>query len=391
MPGSAVFLPELVDLTRRCRMARNALSHGGLLVAVPDNNSMSLPAFSCRALQHRMRIHLRLAHSFALTKSSTILFSFGSGLFRKNTWGWGVPLPSCRKEIPFEGEENRVPRQAEPMESRMSLRLSITIRNCLTYDVRQDVSANRILLQERPKSLRPAFEILRSVKRNNYGENLFRRRRHHRSFRIARCAAVRPNRIGEHRHSLQIQIVFADAFVCFAGSPRAKNNFAGHMRKVIKSDRQLALHRYEINHVHHGVDLRQAFPSNHAPQQRLRRTAVPRWVFPQSLVGHARRFHLRRRQHAAREGQFLDFVLPRLHLFEQRGWRCARLHLRRHAAQRCSRALRFQFRINRYIHRGLSLQPVSAGPRSAARTLPGGLYRSGGSVRVGAKRSPRCS
>src|SRR5258707_13720808 len=45
MTGSAVFLPELVDLTRRCRMARNALSHGGLLVAVLENNSMSLPAF----------------------------------------------------------------------------------------------------------------------------------------------------------------------------------------------------------------------------------------------------------------------------------------------------------------------------------------------------------
>src|SRR5216684_5757911 len=60
MPGSAVFLPELVDLTRRCRIARNALSHGGLLVAVPDNNSMSIPAFSCTALQHRMPIHLRL-------------------------------------------------------------------------------------------------------------------------------------------------------------------------------------------------------------------------------------------------------------------------------------------------------------------------------------------
>src|SRR6267143_4243744 len=386
MPGSAVFLPELVDLTRRCRIARNALSHGGLLVAVPDNNSMSLPAFSCTALQHRMPIHLRLLRTLLHSpKLNSFVFNRFRILSQKHP-GWTVRPPSSHEELPFEGEENRVARPAESMNLSMSPRLSIAIRNCLTYDVRQDVSASRILLQERPKSSRPAFEILRSAKRNNYGENLFRRRRHHRSFRIARRAAVRPNRISEHRHSLQIQIVFADAFVCFAGAPRAKNNFAGHMRQVIQPDRQPALHRYEINHVHHGVDLRQAFPSNHAPQQRLRRTAVSRWIFPQSLVGHARRLHLRRRQYTAREGQFLNFVLPRLHLFEQRGGRRPRLHLRRHAAQRCSRALRFQFRINRYLHDGLSLQPVLAGPKSAARTLPGGLFRSRGTVRVCAKR-----
>src|SRR5438876_5399733 len=33
-----------------------------------------------------------VAHSFALSKKSTVLFSSNSALFRKNTRGWGVPL-----------------------------------------------------------------------------------------------------------------------------------------------------------------------------------------------------------------------------------------------------------------------------------------------------------
>src|SRR6267378_117804 len=327
---------------------------------------------------------------FCTHPNSTLLFSIDSAFFRKNTRGGRYAHPHPTKK--YRSREKKIGWRGSRIDELEDVAAALYCHpERLTYDVRQDVSASRILLQERPKSLRPAFEILRSAKRNNYGENLFRRRRHHRSFRIARRAAVRPNRISEHRHSLQIQIVFADAFVCFAGAPRAKNNFAGHMRQVIQPDRQPALHRYEINYVHHGVDLRQAFPSNHAPQQRLRRTAVSRWIFPQRLVRHARRLHLRRRQYAAREGQFLDFVLPRLHFFEQRGGRRPRLHLRRHAAQRCSRALRFQFRINRYHHRGLSLQPVSAGPRFAPwrsdadirRTRENGFGAAGG--------SPRCS
>src|SRR4029077_6187509 len=124
----------------------------------------------------------------------------------------------------------------------------------------------------------------------------------------------------------------------------------------------------------------------HAPQQRFRRTAVSRRIFSQCLVRDACRFHLRGRQYAAREGQLLNFRLSRLHLIEQRGGRYARFHARRHATQRRSRALRFQFWIDRYIHRGLSSQPVSDEPRSAARTLPGGLFRSRESVRVCAKR-----
>src|SRR6266404_4112470 len=125
-------------------------------------------------------------------KLNSFVFNRFRTLWPKHSGGRGTP-PLCHEEIPFEGEENRVVRPAESAELRMSRWLSITIRNCLGYDLRQDVSASRILLQERPKSLRPAFEILRSAKGNNYGENLFRRRRHHRSFRIARRAAVRPD------------------------------------------------------------------------------------------------------------------------------------------------------------------------------------------------------
>src|SRR6266481_1822435 len=70
-----------------------------------------------------------LAHSFALTKKSTLLFSIDSALFWVNTPGGGATPPSCHEEIPFEGEENRVARPLESMNLRMSPRLSITIRN----------------------------------------------------------------------------------------------------------------------------------------------------------------------------------------------------------------------------------------------------------------------
>src|SRR5882724_6273360 len=88
-------------------------------------------------------------------------------------------------------------------------RHSITAPKSLTYDVRGDLSSRRVLLQERPKSLRPTFQIFHASERNNHCENFFRGRRHHRALGIARCAAVRPDRVGEERQSFQIQIVFA--------------------------------------------------------------------------------------------------------------------------------------------------------------------------------------
>src|ERR1700720_1743728 len=266
------------------------------------------------------------------------------------------------------------------------LTCNVPTLSALIYDVCHDVCASRILLQEHSKSLRPALETFWTSEGNNDRQYLRRCRRHHRSFRIAGGAAMRSSGITKHGQSFQIQIVFANALIGFCCASRAKNNFAGHMRQVVQPNRQAAFHRREIDRVHHGVDLRQTFSRHHAPQQRFRRTAVSRRIFSQCLVRDARRFHLRRRQYAAREGQFLNFRLSPLHLIEQRGRRYPRFHARRHATQRRSRALRFQFWINRYIHRGLSSQPVSDEPRSAARTLPGGLFRSRGSVRVCAKR-----
>src|SRR5258708_5998907 len=263
---------------------------------------------------------------------------------------------------------------------------SITIRNCLTDDALNDVSDNCILPQDRPKSLRPAREAFRTSEGINDRQDWRRLRRPHRAFRIARRAAVRPGSIAKYRQSFQVQVVLADALVRFARASRAKDNFAGHVRQVIQSDRQPALHRNEIDHVHDGVNLRQAFSRDHPPQQRFRRTPVSRRILSQRFVRRACGHNLRRLQHAARERQFLNFHLSRFHLLEQRVRRRARRHLRRQASQRCPWALRFQFRINSYIHRGLSLQPVSAEPRSAAGISPGGLFRSPGSAPVCAKR-----
>src|SRR6266852_3095083 len=181
-----------------------------------------------------------------------------------------------------------------------------------------------MLRQQRGHSLRPAFESFRAAERDDDCQHVVCRALHHRSFRIACRAAVWPSGVGEEWQAFQIQIVLADTLVRFARASRAKNNFAGHMPQVIQSNRQAAFHRNEIDHVHHGVDLRQAFSCNHPPQQRLRRTAVPRRIFSQRFVRFARHFYLRRLQHAAREGQFLNFRFSRLHLLEQRRRRCAR-------------------------------------------------------------------
>src|SRR5713101_937188 len=214
------------------------------------------------------------------------------------------------------------------------------------------VLSRRILPQQRRHSLRPALESLRSAKRNNHRENLFRRARHHRSFRITGGTAVRSGGIAKNRQAFQVQIVFADALVGFARAPCAENNFTGHMRQVIQSNRQAAFHRDEIDYVHDGINLRQSFSSDHAPQQRFRRTAVPRRIFSQRFVRLARRFHLRRFQHAAWERQFLNFVLSFFHFFEQGHRRRACFHARRHAPERGPRALLLQPGINFHFHFG---------------------------------------
>src|SRR5258708_13840706 len=188
----------------------------------------------------------------------------------------------------------------------------LTVPKSSTYDVSHDFGSRRVLLQKRSESLRPAFETLRSAKRNNHRENLFRRRRHHGSLRITRRAAVWPSGVGEQWQAFQVQVVLADALVCFARASRAKNNFAGHMPQVIQSDRQPALHRHEVNHVHHGINLWQALSCDHPPQQRFRRTPVSRWIFSQRFVRPARRDNLRPFQPTPREKQFLAFRPPSL-------------------------------------------------------------------------------
>src|SRR5882762_560964 len=126
---------------------------------------------------------------------------------------------------------------------------SPTLPNSLSYDACHDVCANGILLQERPKPLRPASETFWTSERNNDRQYLRRCRRHHRSFRIARGAAVRSSVITKHGHSFQIQIVFANALVRFCCAPRAKNYISTHMRQVIQPNRQAAFHRREIDRV----------------------------------------------------------------------------------------------------------------------------------------------
>src|SRR6266851_216513 len=75
-----------------------------------------------------------------------------------------------------------------------------------------------------------------------------------------------------------LQIVFSDSLVSFANAPRAKHNVSLHVSQVVQTDRQTALDRNQIDDVYHCVDARQAFSGNHAAQQRLRRTAIARWI-----------------------------------------------------------------------------------------------------------------
>src|SRR5258707_15223802 len=101
---------------------------------------------------------------------------------------------------------------------------------------------------------------------------------YHGAFRIARRASVRAERIAKDRQSVEIQIVFADSLVSFASAPRAKHNVSLHVSQVVQTDRQSALNRNQIDDVHPRVDLRESLAGNHPAQQRLRRTAIARWI-----------------------------------------------------------------------------------------------------------------
>ena len=144
--------------------------------------------------------------------------------------------------------------------------------------------------------------------------------------------------IGEKRQALEVQIIFADALVGFARSPRAKNDVTPQMRCVIQAHRKAAFNGNQIDDVHHDVDLRQALASNRPAQERLGRATITRGIFPERLVGPARHLDLWRFQYAARERQALDFERSRFHLGEELLRRRARFHARCQAAQSGARA-----------------------------------------------------
>src|SRR5882762_2244660 len=91
MTGSAVFSPELVDPTRRCRMARNTLSHGGLLVAVIENNSMSLPAFPAERFSAECDTPQTCALFCTHQKLNSFVFNRFRTLCQKHSGAWRYP------------------------------------------------------------------------------------------------------------------------------------------------------------------------------------------------------------------------------------------------------------------------------------------------------------
>jgi len=150
--------------------------------------------------------------------------------------------------------------------------------------------------------------------------------------RSSRCRAGQ--RYRQTAATLPDSIVFADAFVRFAFASRAKSNVAHDMPKIIqpKPGRRLSTDTRLITS-HDGVDL----PASLFQQPRAATALPPNFgtapdLFPSS-IRFARRFHLRRFQHAARKGEFLDFVFPRLHFLEQSPWRRSCFHARRHATR----------------------------------------------------------
>src|SRR3981189_2142615 len=108
------FLLELVDLTRRCRMARNALSHEASL-------SLYLIIIACPYLRfpaQRFSTECRYTSDscalFCTHPNSTLLFSIDSAFFRKNTRGgrYAHPHPTKKyrlreKKIGCRGQQNR--------------------------------------------------------------------------------------------------------------------------------------------------------------------------------------------------------------------------------------------------------------------------------------------
>src|SRR6267143_1010676 len=105
MTGSAVFLPELVDLPKQCRMARNTLSHGGLLVAVLENNSMSLLAFPGERFSTECGYTSDLRTLLHSPKDQLFCFQSIPHSLAKTLRGGEVPRPCATKKYRLRGKK----------------------------------------------------------------------------------------------------------------------------------------------------------------------------------------------------------------------------------------------------------------------------------------------
>jgi len=155
---------------------------------------------------------------------------------------------------------------------------------------------------------------------------------------------MRTTRVGEQRQAFQIQVVLADSFVRFTGAPRPKLDGALDLIEVIKPDGQAAFDRNQIDHVHHGVDPRQPFSSNHPPQQSFGRTSISCGILSERFVAAAGRQNCRSLENGPRIGEFDRAFFAAAKRFLQLPRGRSRFHFRFDAAERRACALFPQFR-----------------------------------------------
>lgn len=104
-------------------------------------------------------------------------------------------------------------------------------------------------------------ELVGSAERNQYGEDLASCGSDHGAFGVAGGAAVGAEIVGEEWQAFQIQIVFSNSFVGFAGAAGPKCDVAVDICQVVQANGQAALYAHDINDVHDGVNSWQAFSS----------------------------------------------------------------------------------------------------------------------------------
>src|SRR5579871_1474170 len=87
--------------------------------------------------------------------------------------------------------------------------------------------------QERLHPFGVLLEIGRAAEGDEYREHTLCGESDHGALGIARGAAVRTKLIREKRQTLQIQIVFSNAFVGFSRAARAKRDVASDVREIV--------------------------------------------------------------------------------------------------------------------------------------------------------------